>query len=110
MGMYDEAISEFQNALNKGYLGYAYGISGRKAEARKTLAVLLEASKQRYVSPLDIAMIYIGLNDRDRAMACLEKAYEEHATYLLFLKVDPVYSGLLSDPRFQDLLRRTNLQ
>jgi DNA-binding winged helix-turn-helix (wHTH) protein/TolB-like protein/Tfp pilus assembly protein PilF len=109
-GFYDKAISEFEQGWSKGYLGHAYGVSGRRAEARKTLAALLEASKQRYVSPLDIAQIYIGLDDRDRALAWLQKAYEEHVTYLLFLKVDPVYSRLLSDPRFQDLLRRTNLQ
>jgi DNA-binding winged helix-turn-helix (wHTH) protein/TolB-like protein/Tfp pilus assembly protein PilF len=109
-GMYDKAISEFQQGWNKGYLGWAYGVAGQRAEAQKTLAALLEASKQRYASPLDIAMIYIGLNDRERAFAWLEKAFDEHATYLLFLKVEPVYSGLLSDPRFQDLLRRTNLQ
>jgi tetratricopeptide (TPR) repeat protein len=108
--MYDKGISEFQNAWNKGYLGYVYAVSGRTAEAQKTLAALLEASKHRYVSSLDIALIYTGLNDRDRAFAWLEKAYNEHATYLLFLKVDPVYSGLQSDPKFQELLRRTNLQ
>jgi hypothetical protein len=55
-------------------------------------------------------MICIGLNDRDRAFAWLEKAYQDHAIYLLLLKVDPVYSNLLSDPRFQDLLRRTSLR
>jgi TolB-like protein/Tfp pilus assembly protein PilF len=109
-GMYDKAISELQYGWNKGYLGYSYAVSGRTAEAQKTLAALLEASKQRYVSPLDIAIVYIGLNDRDGAFAWLEKACKDHATHLLFLKVDPVYSSLQSDPRFQDLLRRTNLQ
>jgi hypothetical protein len=57
-----------------------------------------------------MAMVYIGLNDRDRAFAWLEKAYQDHATFLLLLKVDPVYSSLASDSRYKDFLRRTNLQ
>jgi tetratricopeptide (TPR) repeat protein len=108
-GMYDDAISEFQMAWSKGSLGHAYAVSGRRAEAHKTLAELVEASKRRYVSPLDIALIYVGLDEKDRAFQWLEKAYKEHVTYLLFLRVDQRYSALQSDPRFQDLLRRVGL-
>ena len=108
-GMFDNAISEFQMAWSKGSLGHAYAVSGRRAEAHKTLAELVEASKRRYVSPLDIALIYVGLDEKDRAFQWLEKAYKEHVTYLIFLRVDQRYSALRSDPRFQDLLRRVGL-
>ena len=105
-GMYDEAISEFQKAGNKGSLGYAYAVSGYRAEAQKTLAELIETSKHRYISPLDIARIYAGLDEKDQAFQWLEKAYQEHVTSLLFLKVDENFSRLHSDPRFQNLLQR----
>ena len=108
-GMYDDAISEFQMAWSKGSLGHAYAISGHRAEAQKTVAELIAASKQRYISPLDIALVYIGLDEKNQAFAWLEKAYAEHVTYLLFLKVDERYSSLRSDKRFQDLLRRVRL-
>jgi TolB-like protein/DNA-binding winged helix-turn-helix (wHTH) protein/Tfp pilus assembly protein PilF len=105
-GMYDEAISEFQKSGLKGSLGHAYAVSGRRAEAQKTLAELIEASKYRYISPLDIAQIYAGLEEKDQAFQWLEKAYQEHVTSLLFLKVDKSFSSLHSDARFQNLLQR----
>jgi TolB-like protein/DNA-binding winged helix-turn-helix (wHTH) protein/Tfp pilus assembly protein PilF len=107
-GKQDQALAEFQKAWNKGSLGYAYAVSGRRDEAEKTLAQLIESSKKRYVSPLDMAMIYVGLDDKDQAFAWLEKACEQHATYLLFIKVDPRYSSLYSDSRFLGILRRVN--
>ncbi|HAF15835.1 MAG TPA: hypothetical protein DCK99_19505 [Blastocatellia bacterium] len=108
-GMYVEAISEFQKAWNKGSLGHAYGVSGRRAEAQKTLAELIETSKHRYISPLDIARIYAGLDEKDQAFQWLEKAYQERVTYLMLLKVDEDFSSLHSDPRFQNLLQRVGL-
>ena len=108
-GMYGDAISAFQKSWNKGSLGQAYAVSGRRAEAQKILGELIEASKRRYISPLDIALVYIGLDQKDQAFAWLEKAYSEHVTYLLFLKVDERYYSLRSDARFQDLLRRVKL-
>jgi tetratricopeptide (TPR) repeat protein len=105
-GMYDEAISEFQKAAWKGPLGHAYAVSGRRAEAQKTLAELIEASKHRYISPWDMAQIYAGLDEKDQAFKWLEKAYQERVTPLLFLKVDENFSSLHSDPRFQNLLQR----
>ncbi len=57
---------------------------------------------------LRIDQIYIGLGENDLALEWLEKAYEERDVALIFLKVDPAYDSLRSDPRFQDLMRRMN--
>lgn len=54
-------------------------------------------------------MIYVGLGKKDRALALLEKGYEEHDQGVNLLKIDPVWDSLRSDPRFQDLLRRVPL-
>ena len=62
------------------------------------------------VSPYDLALVYAGLTERDLAMESLEKAREERSGALLLLKVDPLFEGFRSDPRFQDLLRRMGLQ
>jgi serine/threonine protein kinase/Tfp pilus assembly protein PilF len=89
-----------------GALGYAYAKSGRKDDARKLLAELNLQSKGRYVAPYWIAMIHLGLNEKDEAFAWLEKAYQEREWWLMFTKMDPKLDSLRSDPRFIDLMRR----
>ena len=89
-----------------GNLGYAYAKAGRKDEARKLLADLKEQSKRRYVASYWIAMIYVGLDEKDEAFAWLEKAYQERSFWLLWIKMEPMVDSLRSDARFTDLMRR----
>jgi hypothetical protein len=55
-----------------------------------------------------VARVYAGLGDKEKAFVWLEKAYAERASQLSWVKVDPTFDPLRSDPRFQDLLRRMN--
>ncbi len=113
---YAEAISEYQKAIAlqegnpglKAKLARAYALSGKRREALKIASDLRQLSKQRYVSAYDAAQIYTALGDFDRAFVLLEKAYQEHASFLMLLQVEPANDPLRSDPRFQDLLRRMN--
>jgi eukaryotic-like serine/threonine-protein kinase len=89
-----------------GQLGYAYAKSGRKDEAHKLLADLKEQAKTRYVASYWIAMIYVGLDEKDEAFAWLEKAYQERSWWLVWIKMDPMVDSLRSDSRFADLMRR----
>jgi serine/threonine protein kinase/tetratricopeptide (TPR) repeat protein len=89
-----------------GSLGYAYAKSGREDKARKLAAELKELSNRRYVSSYWIAMIYVGLDEKDEAFAWLEKAYQERSWWLLFIKMDPMVDSLRSDSHFPDLMRR----
>lgn len=111
-----EAISEFQVARRLddsgppvGWLGHAQAISGNRAEAEKALQKLKEISQSRYVCPSLAATIYAGLGDKEKALQGLEKAYEDRSECLWVLPFDPRLDSLRSDPRFQDLLRRTGL-
>ncbi len=108
-GMYEKAVSEYQQAGNKASLGYTYAVMGKKADAKRILAELYERSRQRYVTPLDKAIICIGLGEKDQGFEWLEKSYAERVPALLFLKVDQRFSNVRSDPRFRDLLRRLGL-
>jgi TolB-like protein/Tfp pilus assembly protein PilF len=108
-GRYEEAIAQFQQAEDKGSLGHAYAVSGNRSEAQKLLAELKERSPQRYNAPFEIALIYTGLGDKDRAFAWLEKAYAERITPLITIKIDQRFNSLRSDARFADLLRRVGL-
>jgi TolB-like protein/Tfp pilus assembly protein PilF len=114
--MYREAIAELEKAVNLGNrhdlivatLGKVLGDSGRKQEARKLLEELKGRSAHRYISPCLIALVQIGLGERDQAMASLEQGYTNRDQWMLYLRVDPHMDDLRSEPRFQDLLRRMN--
>ena len=118
-GMYDEAIAGFQKGItlrggtewsfSMSGLGHVYGLSGKKAEARAVLDELQRTSRQQYVPADSIALIYAGLGEKDQALTWLEKAYEEHAFKMAWLKVEPQWDSLRSDPRFADLVRRVGL-
>lgn len=115
--MYKQAISAFQDALTHSpqnpqiiaALGWAYAELGRKEEVQKVLDQLNDLSGKGYVSPIDLAAIYIGLGERDRVFEVLEQAYRERSSMLVFLKVDPLWERVRPDPRFQDLVRRVGL-
>lgn len=114
-GMYEQAIAELQKAndLTAGTigmgLGHAYAVSGKRDEAREEIDKLKEQSKHSYVPPYWIAMTYAGLGEKDEAFKWLEKEYEDQDWLLCFIKVDPRWDSLRSDPRFVDLLGRLGL-
>jgi serine/threonine-protein kinase len=115
-GMYREAIGELEKnrALTRNtpsslaYLGNILARAGRRSEALEVLEQLHTISQQKYAYALGFARVYAGLGDKDNAFKWLQAAYEERSTALFFLKVDPDWDPIRSDPRFQDLLRRMN--
>jgi hypothetical protein len=90
-------------------LGLAYGLAGNKAEAQKVFAELQLKSKLQYVPPYFLATVAIGLGQKDKAIALLEKGYAERDAYLTWLKVEPALDPLRDQPSFQDLQRRVGL-
>ena len=86
-----------------------YALSRRRDDALRTLNRLLALAKRTQVSNYAIATVYAAQGDREQALARLNQAYEEHSFLMGFLKVDPGFDPLRSDPRFQDLLRKMHL-
>jgi hypothetical protein len=74
---------------------------------------MLELTRQDLQDKLAVevrlAEAYAQLGDRQRALDCLEKAYEKHSFWMPFLKVHPHLEPLHSESRFQELLRRIGL-
>jgi TolB-like protein/tetratricopeptide (TPR) repeat protein len=113
-GMYGEAIAELQKGVQlsggstESYtqLGYAYAISGNRAQAEKVIDQLERLSRDRYVPLNNIARIYVGLGEKDRALDLLEKAVSDRETGLTYLKVVPQWDTIREMPRFKDLMRR----
>jgi eukaryotic-like serine/threonine-protein kinase len=95
--------------LMRAALAHTFGTAGRTVEARQILYELTELAKQKYVAPYFLAGIHVGLGENDRAMEYLQKCYEEHSHWLIYLHLDPAMDGLRDNPDFQDLLRRIGL-
>ncbi len=117
LGNIENAVNALSKAVTfssgglafESYLGYAYGIAGKRAQALETLANLQKIAKKQYVPAYNFAMIYLGLNDLDKTFRWLEKAFEERSGFLPFLKVEPIVDQLRADSRFQDLLWQIDL-
>jgi TolB-like protein/Tfp pilus assembly protein PilF len=111
------AIAELQYAMQLApesstfiaSLGEVYAAAGHLDEARKILEQLVRLSTERYVSAYPVARIYMALGDKEQGFRWLERGYEERAAMMIFMKLDPRFAEVHSDPRFQDLLRRMNL-
>ena len=112
--MYQEAIIEYKQAgtdwpVTMAAIGNIYGRSNQRREALKMLDELKELSKRKYVTSYGVALVYAGLGESDQALVWLNKGYEERTHWLVWLKLDPRWDGLSSDPRFTELLRRVGL-
>ena len=89
-----------------GMEAYIYGKSGDQVKARRALNRLEELSKQEAIDPEVFAYAYLGMNEKDQALSCLEEAYLLRSNTVVALSVDPVFDPLRGDGRFQALLQR----
>ncbi len=113
-GMTGQALEEFRDLLsisdsNTGVnssLGHLYATTGNLSEARQMIDRLRGMSKQRYVPPYDVAVIYAGLGENDQAFTWLQRAFDEHSLRPVWLKFDPRLDGLRADTRYLELVRR----
>lgn len=118
MHLYPQAQQYYQSILAfaphepalLGLLGHLYAVTGRQAAAREIISQLQQMSGSQYVSSLYVALIYIGLGEKDQAFAWLDKAYAERSDFLVYLPTDPMADPLRSDPRFPVLLGRLGLK
>ncbi|MCI0621800.1 MAG: winged helix-turn-helix domain-containing protein [Acidobacteria bacterium] len=116
-GRRKEAVAEFRAVrelagdapTGLAELAHALAREGMVTEARQALHRLLDITKERYVPSDEIARAYLGLGDRDAALAWLEKGYEERAVKMALLAVDPTWDSLRSEARFVHLLQRISL-
>jgi TolB-like protein/DNA-binding winged helix-turn-helix (wHTH) protein/Tfp pilus assembly protein PilF len=113
---YDQAIAELSRAVELSgssttcvsNLAFAYAVSGRTTEAQKILDDLKKRSTGGgYSNAPEIALVYVGLNDKNQAMVWLEKAYQERFNPSILMR--PAFDSLRSYPPFRDLLRRIGL-
>jgi serine/threonine-protein kinase len=116
-GRYSDAIALAEKVLEKDPLnqdglsiaGYAYAKAGQKRKAEDVINRLREMSKSQYVMSSYFAQIYGALGEKDRALAELEKAYEERDTMISLMNVHPYFDDIRDDPRFAAIAKRAGL-
>jgi len=111
-----EAIAQLEKAVRLsgtrrwiGGLGYGYAVTGRRDEALKIAKELEAKFRTHEAVGQDIASVYSGLGDNDRAFAWLEKDFQAHSGLLARIRWDTPGEPLHNDPRFNSLLRRMGL-
>src|SRR6266436_2989878 len=112
--MYPEAIAAFQRGREYSHdlpflvmaYGHAQALAGNAKEAREALRKLEALRGTRFVPPLYLAAIHLGLGEKDEAFRLLDLAYMDRVDRLVYLGVDPIADPIRSDPRFVDLLAK----
>jgi tetratricopeptide (TPR) repeat protein len=117
MGRYEEGLARMETAVSfspgdtlwLAQLGQLHGMAGHTDRARDVVRQLEELARERYVSPYHMAYVYTGLGDNDRAVECLEQAYQARAGAIYGIKGSFLFTTLHAHPGFTALLRRMNL-
>jgi eukaryotic-like serine/threonine-protein kinase len=112
-GHFQEGIPELKKAIEllpgspyfMAQLGMAYAQSGDRAQAQKVLDQMKKSSSS-HLPNYSIAMVYATLADKEQTISWLKKGYEERNDDMIYMKIEPVFDPLRSEPRFQDLIRR----
>ncbi len=86
-------------------LAQAHAVVGDKLAMERIVRELGERD-DRYVSPYNIARVYGAIDDKQRALEWLERAYREHNPDLIELTREPSFAGLHSDAKFRELVQR----
>jgi tetratricopeptide (TPR) repeat protein len=115
-GMPAEAVAQLEKAAalspdpnTMASLAHAYGVSGQKEKAQKILGQLESQAKKESISGYQFALIYVGLGEKEKGLAALERAFHERSTLLTYSKMDPRFDPIRSDARFIDIQRRIGL-
>jgi TolB-like protein/class 3 adenylate cyclase/Tfp pilus assembly protein PilF len=117
--MFEEALTQLERVLPffeplsahmKAEVGSVYAASGRTEEAKRILRECEEASAHERAEDVNqgaLALIHLKLGNKDRALEWLEKAFEARTITPFLVKLSPHFDEISSDPRFEELLKKT---
>ena len=116
-GKISDAIPEMRKAETMespgfvaAWLGYAYGASGDRTHAMAKIEEVKRRSLRGYVPPFNLAIVYLGLGDREHALDYLERAYASNSQWLGWLKADRIFDPLRAEPRFVALMKKLRFE
>ena len=116
-GRYPEALAEAQKSMEAAnrsnaplaLLGHVYARMGRKSDAEAVIKELEKRFANKQADGRDLAVVYAGLEDKNRAFDWLEKSFRDRGVFLVFLNLEPLLEPLKSDPRWNALQKRVGL-
>lgn len=114
---YEEAIQELEQASSGperpaaalGVLAKVYARAGQPGKALRIVDELIRRRREHYVPPASLIQAYAGLADYEKMLDWLERAFEEHANIVRYMRTEPIFDPVRNDERFVRLLRRTGL-
>jgi tetratricopeptide (TPR) repeat protein len=116
-GRYRDAMAQLQHGqrqldviaqpANFDY-SWVIAVSADRKDAEALIQVMLEYQRHHYLDPMFLAEGYAGLGEKDKALDWLEKGYQQHSRFMIYLIALRELDNLHSEPRFQDLVRRMN--
>jgi tetratricopeptide (TPR) repeat protein len=114
LGEFDDALAEFRHVeetlrewpVSIAARGFVSAAAGRTDEAREILVELERLATRKFVTSYGIALVYVGLDQNDAALASLNRAFDERSHWLVWLRLDPRWNKLRADPRFNELVSR----
>lgn len=116
-GRYAEALASAQKSVELAtrsnaplaLLGHVYAKMGRRGEAEAVIKELEKRFADKQADGRDLAVVYAGLDDKNKAFEWLEKSFADHGVFLVFLKLEPLLEPLNSDARWKELERRVGI-
>ena len=117
LGRYEEGIALMETAVQTvsgyftpaGFLACGYIRAGRRSDAERYLAELLEEKRRRYMPPGTLALVAVAVGDVESAFQLAEEGVRERDPNLSMAIRSPYFRPLQSDPRYAGLLRDMNL-
>ena len=114
---FDLALESFERAKTLagalppvlGSLAHCHAVRGETQQAHAMIEELENTSRQRYVPPIDIAVGYAGLGERELALGWIEKSYEDRTPRLSTIRLDPRFDALRDEARFTTVLAKMGL-
>jgi tetratricopeptide (TPR) repeat protein len=115
---FEKGIEEFKMAVNLsnrhhrylGYLGWALALKGQEEKALEIIKELKGKSNHAEVHAIDIAHVYIGLGDKEKAFYWLNMSYQSGSSEMVLIRVDPYYDNLRSEPQFKEMLKKMRFE
>jgi serine/threonine-protein kinase len=100
------ALAPAGATYTKATLAYSLALAGEPTYATQVAAELEEKRKTEYVSPVELAQVYIALGNTEKALDWIERAVDERRGWAAYLRVHPILDPVRDEPRFAQLVAR----
>jgi TolB-like protein/DNA-binding winged helix-turn-helix (wHTH) protein len=115
-GMWKEAVQEWEkvdllsgNKEEAAKLRSWFEKGGYRGMVLRQISDLKKKAAKQYVSPMNFALFYGELGEREETLSFLEEAYRQHTPLLLWIQTDPAYDFLHGEERYRTLVREIGL-